>query len=138
MRVRKGLLWIAGCIIAVTACLFLFMYQPQDVVHINKVKRKLVAIANDAHSTQERVAKIKHDAQHGWTDGQVGVTADGYVFFYDLHESHGMDNISDIHILYLPDEQRFLISHIPHFCCDLSKFAQVKNKCEVVKLFRYP
>ena len=133
MKVSKGLIWFAVSILTVIACLFFFRYQPQDVAYVNNVKHELVALANDTRTTQMRLAIIKRDDR--WSDGRVGVTADGYLFFYDLHESHGTDIISDIHILYLPDEQRFLISH-DHFCCDLSKFIQAKNKTEVVELFR--
>jgi hypothetical protein len=99
-----------------------------------RTKQQLIALANDKAATNRRVVEIKKESNQRWSDGRVGITADGYIFYYDLHESHGTDNIRDIHLLYLPDEERFLVTH-DHFCCDLSKNEQAKNKAELVKYF---
>lgn len=116
----------------------IFGDQPQDVAYVHQVKQEILMLARDNDATSQRVAIIQTGIKRRWTDRRVGVTADGYVYYYDIHESHGADNIRDVHILYLPDEKRFLISHIPHFCIDfLSLGERVKNKDTLKKIFNY-
>lgn len=125
---------IGVCVCAVLAWFFIPDHSPDpDKAYVQQTEQELVALANDTAGTAQRLAKIKAESE-GWSDGRVGITADGYVFYYDLHESHGADNVSDIHILYLPDEKRFLIAH-DHWCVDLSKWEQAKDKAEVVGRF---
>ncbi|HOF88669.1 MAG TPA: hypothetical protein PLZ36_11295 [Armatimonadota bacterium] len=100
--------------------------------HIRCMKHELQALAADKTATTARVAKLSSDR---WTDGRVGVTADGYVFFYDMHESHGADWIPDTSLFYLPDERRFIITH-KHYCVDLSKVEQPKDKAALLPRFR--
>ena len=95
--------------------------------HIHRIEQELLALANDAAATRERVAKIKKRDDGWWTDGRVGVTGDGYVFFYDLHDSHGTDAIPDTNIFYLPDEKRFIVNR-SHFCVDIGKSEQPSRR----------
>lgn len=103
--------------------------------YAQQTKQNLLKLANDPVATKSHVAAIKAKPGESWTDGTVGITRDGYVFYYDLHESHGMDNIPDIHTYYLPDEKRFVVDH-KHFCCDLGKNFQPKNKVELMKIIQ--
>jgi len=103
--------------------------------HVQKVKAELLALAGDKATVKKHVAEIKKRRDGWWTDGRVGVTGDDYVFMYDLHDSHGVDNIDDVNIFYLPDEKRFIISH-QHYCVDLSKNIQPANKTKLLPMFR--
>lgn len=129
---------LAGCIGTVLLVLYLLspIDKPQDMVYAHRIKQELIALANDKVDTALRVADIKKHIKDSWVDGRVGVTMDGYIFYYDIHESHGMDYIDDVHILYLPDEKRFLVTHALHFCCDLSKFEQASSKAAVTAMFK--
>jgi len=108
--------------------------KPQDIAYQRRIKHELRALAKDKAATAQRIAKIRAANNGCWTDERVGVTADGYIFYYDLHESHGMDNIRDIHILYLPDEDRYIITHV-HWCYGLEKLQQASSKAVVVGIF---
>ncbi|OPZ87861.1 MAG: hypothetical protein BWY76_00253 [bacterium ADurb.Bin429] len=111
----------------------LFIPSPEQTAYIRRTKQELQTLAGDSGTTSARLAKLRKGT---WTDGRVGITADGYVFYYAMHESHGMDNIPDTNILYLPDEKRFLITG-KHFCCDLGKTMQAENKAELKGMFRW-
>lgn len=128
---------LAGCIGTVLLGLYVVLPidKPQDMVYTHRIKQELIALANNKVETALRVADIKKQKDY-WVDGTVGVTADGYVFYYNIHESHGMDYIRDIHILYLPDEKRFLVSHALHFCCDMSQYPQPSSKAAVAAMFK--
>lgn len=110
-------------------------HERAQAPQIRKVKREILVLAGNQVAIQQHLAAIKKRQGNWWTDGRVGVAGDGYVFFYDLHDSHGTDAIPDTNIFYLPDEQRFIVSD-KHFCVDLSKQVQPKNKQELLHRFR--
>lgn len=110
-------------------------HEQAQAPHIRKMKREILALAGDEAAIQQHLVAIRKQKGGRWTDGRVGVTGDGYVFFYDLHDSHGMDGIPDTNIVYLPDEKRFLMSDM-HFCVDLAKWSQPRNKRELLPRFR--
>ena len=109
-------------------------YRRQQTAYLHQMKAELVTLAHNRSETARHVMEIKRHLPDPWTDGRVGITADGYVFCYDLHESHGADYISDVHIFYLPDEDRFIVNYT-HWCVDLSKGPQPKNKKELLLRF---
>lgn len=125
---RIALIVIAGLI-----GISLGAYLLHQALYLQHTKQALLALAADQVATAERVAEIKRHVDERWTDGRVGVTRDGYVFFYDLHDSHGMDMIADVNTFYFPDERRFLVTR-KHFCVDLSKWPQLQNKTAVLRL----
>lgn len=131
MLTRKRKIQIA-VLLAIMVLIALVAFKPQDMAYLRRTKRELVALASDKIETAGRLAAMKKDGN--WADGHVGIAADGYVFYYDLHESHGSDKISDLHLLYLPDEKRFLMNH-RHFCYDINKLQQAQNKAEVKRIF---
>lgn len=102
--------------------------------HVAKIKAQLQAQAHNTADTGKRLTEIKKKLPDHWTDGRVGITADGYVFYYDQHNSHGMDNIPDTNVLYLADENRFIVNG-EHYCVDLGKAIQPKNKAELLAMF---
>ncbi|MHB9134579.1 MAG: hypothetical protein ACYDBB_26195 [Armatimonadota bacterium] len=109
-------------------------YYHIQSAHVRRAKQALLALAGNQAAVAQRVATIKqHLKDRIPADGRVGVAADGYVFLYDQHESHGADLIEDTNILYLPDEHRFIVSH-EHFCAPPGK-GLLKNKAEVVALY---
>lgn len=135
---KKKVAKIAITVIGVAVLLLIysiFFDKPQDIAYINRTKRELRNMSENKDETSRRLAAIRQEG-NCWSDGYVGITADGYVFYYDLHESHGMDNVRDLHILYLPDDKRFIIARGPHFCVDLSKWEQAKSKAEVIETFQ--
>jgi hypothetical protein len=102
-------------------------------LYIFRVKQELKVLSRDQAAVQQRLQAAR---LHGdWDAGNIAVAKDGYVFFYDCHDSHGMDNIEDTNIFYLPDEGRFIINR-HHFCCGLGedRSKQPKDKAEVLAI----
>ncbi|MHB0938213.1 MAG: hypothetical protein ACYDCO_18155 [Armatimonadota bacterium] len=106
---------------------------PVRNAYVKKTTQEILVLASDPNATRKRVNAIKASTDGMWSDGRVGVTGDGYVFFYDIHESHGSDRIDDVELFYLPDEKQFIESP-KHFCCDLVKLAQPANKAALLKV----
>lgn len=57
--------------------------------HIFRTRLEIQTLAKNSAALHKRVTAIKQSAAGTWTDGQVGITTDGYVFLYDLHDTHG-------------------------------------------------
>ena len=120
----------------VIICLLVTMViaNPVQIWHIYRTKREITTLVQNSAALKKRVTAIQHREEEAWTDGRVGITTDGYVFLYDLHDTHGADIIGDVNIFYLPDEKRFIISR-EHYCVDLNKANQPKNKAELLPRF---
>ncbi|HEX2948560.1 MAG TPA: hypothetical protein VHV83_03155 [Armatimonadota bacterium] len=129
---KRNFLIVIAIIVSLLAIIFV-PYMSRQISHIRHTKQKLLSLACDRNATQKRVKEIRKTIGDRWTDGNIGITGDGYVFYYDLHDSHGTDAIADINIFFLPDEKRFIISYA-HYCVDLSKFIQPRNKAELLKM----
>jgi hypothetical protein len=129
MKRRIG--WIITAVILAIIGGVIALDNARQAAYLRNVKQELQALAADPLATRQHVAKLNSDR---WTDGRVGITADGYIFYYDMHESHGMDNINDVHTFYLPDERRFIINR-KHYCVDLSKDYQPKSKADLLPMF---
>lgn len=135
VKILLGCFLIPLGIIAIIVSYLLISEHTAKVHHIRQTKQQLLALAGNEVATRERVAKIKAGTDGRWTDDSIGITGDGYVFYYDLHNSHVSDEIPDTNILYLTDENRFIVSH-KHICMELSEMDQLKSKIELLQLFR--
>lgn len=129
---RKVALIIITALVSIIA-MAVGAYALLQASHLRQTKSRLLALAHDKAATSERVIAIAKHHDERWTDGGIGVTGDGYLFYYHLHNSHGMDLIADTNIFYLPDEHRFIVSR-QHFCVDLNKKTQPKSKAELLSL----
>jgi hypothetical protein len=99
----------------VPLAVWLYFVSP---LHIVRVEWKLRALSFNQAKVQQRLQATR---LHGdWDGGNIAVAKDGYIFYYDCHDSHGLDNIPDINIFYLPDERRFIINR-HHFCSGLGE-----------------
>lgn len=93
-------------------------------------------LAADQRTTEERLSALEKKGNGYWAGDHVGITRDGYVFYYDIHSSHMEGDVEDINVFYLPDEDRFVYNLI-HYCCGpntLSKAVQPENKDELMRM----
>lgn|GEM_PF-2465959 len=134
MKIVIFILVVIGVIIGLLYCTIVIPYQQIQSSHLQQTKQVLLKLVNNRATLNKRIADIKKHEKDYWTDGRVGIIADGYVFVYDLHASHGNDAIADVNILYLPDERRFIVNH-KHFCIDMGKTIQPKNKSQLLTTF---
>ncbi len=106
----------------------------RELQYIAHVERELQALSEHRATWQPRAYTLLHANDGRWSDESVGVTADGYTFFFALHDPHGPDPIeSDINIFYLPDERRFVIDR-EHICMGLNKEVQPKDKHALLRM----
>ena len=99
--------------------------------HDRPIKQELVAISNNEAVLRERVAEMKE--RGGWADGRVGVTGDGYVFCYDIYDSHTGDYTKDSNLVYLPDEKRFVRCRV-HYCIGIENARQPRDKGDLLQM----
>lgn len=128
----------AIAIIILCLLVIVLITQPVHILqlpHIYHTKREIQTLAKNSAALKKRITAIQQRAAGAWTDGRVGFTTDGYVFLYDLHDTHGAEIIGDVNIFYLPDEKRFIISR-KHYCVDLGRANhQPKNKADLLPRF---
>lgn len=133
MKKRYSIIIIILCLVVIV-----LLTQPVHILqlpHIYRTRLEIQTLAANSAALKKRITAIKQSAAGAWTDGRVGFTTDGYVFLYDLHDTHGADIIGDVNIFYLPDEKRFFISR-EHYCGGPGKEAdQPKNKADLLSWF---
>jgi hypothetical protein len=150
-RRKRWLLWGGACLLLLDL-LGMGTGPGLRALYLHRVEGALLALAHDAATTQTRVAAIRKgiqaeelDKQDGswteqWFDGHIGLTKDGYVFYYDMHNPHDGTYdllIGDVNVFYLPNEGRFCI-YRKHFCCDLNKMSQPASKAKLLALLDMP
>jgi hypothetical protein len=136
MRMKWWILLVLGVGVALLLGIDRIWGVPFSVpLHVYQVKLTLAALSRDPARIKARLAKMVTYSPPDWRDDNLGIAKDGYIFFYDCHDSHGQDNIPDVNIFYLPDEGRFIINR-HHFCCGLGEniYDQPKDKAEVLAI----
>lgn len=105
--------------------------------HVRQVKLLLKTMAEDKNDTRRRLATIKAKTDKSWADDHIGICADGYIFYFDIHNIHMDGLVGDCNVLYLPDERRYIINYL-HYCCgeyQINKQIQAKDKKDLLTRF---
>ena len=93
-------------------------------------------LSRDRAFTEKQLGQLRQKDR--WVGEGVGVTGDGYVFYFVIHDSHQGETLGNLNVFYLPDEGRFIITR-RHFCggaAVLGKMNQPVGKAQLVRMVR--